>query len=134
MLESKSVEFSTPDGSSLNFTLLSVSDRDTTFLVGLRTPWLTVNSEATTYINGPPSSLFTEIAAHWSGWEGKKTWSELEDRVSFIATSDSTGHVTLLTVIRGPNHEDMVEVQLIYEAGSLESMAKKLSNLFEDAT
>jgi len=70
----------------------------------------------------------------WSGWEGEKTWSDLEGRVRFVATSGSTGHVTLLTTIRGPNNEDTVEVHLKYEAGSLESMAKRLSALFEAAT
>jgi hypothetical protein len=117
-------------GSKLTFRLEGRGPHETKFVVLLETPWLRCSAPASTYVSGPPVALFRDIAENWRGWEGEKSWSDLEGRVKFGATCDSTGHVTINVMIVGPNYRDRAEVDVIFDAGTLEAMSDSLALLF----
>jgi len=74
------------------------------------------------------ASFFSDLAAHWQGWSGKKEWGSLEGELSFTATSDSTGHTSLVVRLRsGPYPYDWtLTATLLIDAGQLEPIAKSM--------
>lgn len=80
----------------------------------------------------PPTGLdtfFQDLANHWRGWSGKKEWASLEGELSLTATSDSTGHTSLVVRLKsGPYPFDWtLTAVLAIEAGQLEPLAKRIS-------
>ncbi len=73
--------------------------------------------------------LFLEMAAERKGWSQKKTWTDLEGRVSFEATCDLTGHVTLIVTLVGEDYQSRLRAIIKYDLGQLEKMAGDLSLL-----
>lgn len=125
------LEFKSPDdGSLLTFDVISNQKEEILFNVTVKTPWFSGQAPSSTFMVLTPADLFEEMAAEWTGWKMKKTWSDLEQRVLFEATSDDTGHVCLTLVIQGQDYDSQLRVRLMFEAGQLESMANELSRLF----
>ncbi|MGI9217284.1 MAG: DUF6228 family protein [Hydrogenophaga sp.] len=117
------------DGSLLTFEVTSSSATDVDFNVHVRTPHFAGQAPASTFMNGSPSALFAEMASEWTGWRGQKTWQDLESRVSFSASSDSTGHVTLRVELKGQDYDSGLTVNLMFEASQLDAMASSISEL-----
>lgn len=117
------------DGSLLTFDVTTRTATEVDFNVHVRTPHFSGHAPASTYMNGSPSSLFGEMAMEWTGWLGKKTWQDLECRVSFSASSDSTGHVTLQVELGGPDYDSGLKVNLMFEASQLDEMASSTREL-----
>jgi hypothetical protein len=107
------VSFATGDGSKLSFRAIKRIAQDTQFLTTVETPWLRCVAPSSTYMCGPPSTFFAELAAIWRGWDGERRWADLERRVALAATADSQGHVTIKVTLKGPNYQDLAEVRLI---------------------
>ena len=97
--------------------------------MSVKTPWFSGVAPASTYMNGSPAAMFCEMANTWTGWKGQKNWSDLEGRVEFLASSDSTGHVALTIKLVGQDYDSNLLVVLKYDAGQLDSMAKAISQL-----
>src|SRR5689334_8794498 len=112
------LEFKSPkDGSILSFSVTQRKADEISFDVGVRTPWFSGTAPASSYIVGSPSMMFREIEANWTGWEGTKNWEDLDHRVSFAATSDSTGHINLGINLTGPQYDSKLCAVLMYDAG-----------------
>jgi len=79
-----------------------------------------------------PTKLFEEMASEWQGWKGEKNWGSLEGEFDISATSDSTGHITLVASVRSghlpPCSKTITE--LILEAGQLENLNKHAKEFF----
>ena len=127
---STAVSLPTRDGAILSLSILGRSAAQTDFLVSVKLPWVHASREASTYAIGPPSLLFTAMAADWRGWEAEKRWEDLESRVSLLATSDKTRHVFLQVILVGPNYRDRADVILNYEAGQLDVMSRRVAQAF----
>jgi hypothetical protein len=82
----------------------------------------------------PPSILFRDMAAHWSGWEGAKTWCAIEGEFNLFAKCDLTGHVTL--IFEFPSSPFLptwsTRVELMVEAGQLDQLARDANAFFTD--
>jgi hypothetical protein len=52
----------------------------------------------------PPADLFEDIARNWQGWSGPKRWAAGEGEYSLSATSDSTGHITLVAELHAATY------------------------------
>jgi hypothetical protein len=130
MSVSSEISFATGDGSKLSFCITKRIAQDTQFLTTVETPWLRCSAPSSTYMCGPPSTFFAELAANWRGRNDEKHWADLESRVSLTATADSLGHVTIKVAVRGPNFQDRAEVRLTFEAGALENMSVAMASIF----
>lgn len=125
------IEFKSPDdGSLLTFDVISHDKEETVFNVTVKTPWFSGTAPSSTFLVKSPADLFREMATEWTGWKQKKTWSDLEARVSFEATSDATGHISLWIILNGQDYDSHLRVCVRYEAGQLEAMANELTRLF----
>jgi hypothetical protein len=124
------VQLQAPDGGGLIFALTGRSAHQIDFVVSVRKDWVTASAPASTYVSGPPTTMFKEMAANWRGWEGEKTWEDLEGRVKLSAASDKTGHISVKVTLVGPDYDSRVVAVLTYEAGALESMHTQVSGLF----
>lgn len=124
------LEFISPnDGSVLSLAVTRSSEGETDFEVAVRTQCFSGVAPASTYMSGSPAVMFGEMASAWTGWKGEKKWSDLEGRVEFSATSDSTGHVALTVKLVGQDYDSNLLVVLKYDAGQLEGMARAISQL-----
>jgi hypothetical protein len=120
------------DGKFLQLRFLRRSREETVFLVALHGTWLTAETEMTTYVYGPPTTFFDEMAASWRGWEGEKAWAEIEGRVSFHASSDRCGHIELIVSLRAdPASAGRVQDVIKLEAGGLEYLARRIHKFFD---
>jgi hypothetical protein len=81
-------------------------------------------------------SLFTEMAEHWSGWEGAKIWAAIEADLSLSCTSDSLGHITLAVelVERDAPEAWSAQFQVEIEAGQLEQIAREMKAWLGDVS
>jgi hypothetical protein len=121
---------STVDGSQLSFSITSRQEREILFDVAVKTPAFSGTALASTYVVASPADFFREMAAAWKGWEHKKAWCDVENRVAFEATSDHTGHVTLKVSLTAQENDAQLRVRLKFEAGQLEAMADQVAALF----
>jgi primase-polymerase (primpol)-like protein len=79
----------------------------------------------------PIEDLFRDMAAEWMGWAGQKTWSDLENSVEIVATSDKTGHISLRITLNGQDGDTQLRTCLKFEAGQLENFAEEVARLFK---
>lgn len=126
-LELKSPEY----GSLLIFEVTSHFEEEIVFNVGVKTPWFSGTAPSSTFMVTSPVDFFREMAAEWAGWKQKKSWSDLENRVTFEATTDSTGHISLAVVLNAQDYDSHLRVILMFEAGQLEAMSNELALIFE---
>lgn len=73
---------------------------------------------------------FRSMADDWRGWKDEKKWGDLESRVLFSATADSTGHVTVRVTLTGQDYDSFLRVNIMFEAGQLEGMANDIALVF----
>lgn len=111
------------DGSILIMQVTERREGEVEFEVSVRTPWFSGRAPASTFMNGSPSAMFNAMALEWRGWAGERSWQDLDRRVSFSATSDSTGHISIVVVLTGHDYDSCLRVVLRFEAGQLDDMA-----------
>jgi Family of unknown function (DUF6228) len=85
---------------------------------------------ASTYFKGPPTSLFDDMAACWTGWSGQKSWEAIDGELSLTATTTSLGKVTLLVRMNADSGDYTATAVLKLEAGSLDRIAGDVRSLF----
>lgn len=80
----------------------------------------------------PPSQLFNELAAQWSGWKGSKKWCALEGELEIEATSDSLGHIKIEFKVPGYSESTgwSAIAWLVVEAGQLERLSVEANAFF----
>ena len=79
----------------------------------------------------PPTQLLQALVPCWSGWEGKKSWYSMEGELEIDATSDRTGHITLLVRIPGDSAVSWSALaRVVIEAGQLEAVAQAAEAFF----
>jgi hypothetical protein len=67
---------------------------------------------------------WADLAKNWRGWRGEKAWGTVEGDLILSATSDRTGHVTLVvTLAHGAPWTWRTEAIVAIEAGQLERLA-----------
>lgn len=48
------------------------------------------------YNDGPGlGGFFSDLAEHWRGWEGERSWGDIEGLIRIDATHDGRGHISL---------------------------------------
>ena len=104
------------------------------FVAELNSPHFFGRVVVSTYLSGPPSLLFDEMAREWKGWDRKKTWAALDEELCIEATSDHTGHTALLVTMRDSSDpaDWNLRATLELEAGQLEQVAKSVRYLFKN--
>ena len=88
---------------------------------------------ASTYVNGPPTTLFDDMATSWTGWSGSKDWHAIDGDLSFGATITSLGNVTLVVEMSANSGDDTLKATLKLEAGSLDRIAHDVRSIFRSA-
>jgi hypothetical protein len=72
------------------------------------------------------------MARDWMGWQGTKTWAALEDELRIEASTDHTGHTSLVITMR--DYSDpanwRLKATLELEAGQLLELAKAVRMAF----
>lgn len=72
----------------------------------------------------PPTQLLKSLVPCWRGWEGRKRWTAMEGELEIDATSDRTGHITLLLSIPGNDAVPWsAQAKILLEAGQLEEVS-----------
>jgi hypothetical protein len=89
--------------------------------------------KSSTYLVGPPSALFDAMAEKWQGWNDEISWADMEKGLCFTATSDSTGHVTLMVSMRSYFPDRQLKATVMLEAGGLERIANQIGRLFHSS-
>lgn len=120
----KPIEVKTADGSMLSFMATQSGD----IAVEMRVPNFAASVFVPLFRSDPLSSYFGDIAAHWRGWKGEKCWNDLEERCTLMATHDGRGHVTLTIGVTDISFEQSAKLQVVLEAGQLDSFAIRLKN------
>ncbi|MHB8839025.1 MAG: DUF6228 family protein [Gemmatimonadaceae bacterium] len=79
--------------------------------------------------------MFGEAAAHWKGWEGRKSWNSPEGDLALHLTCDQSGHVVLSVLIRTePGEPDgwQHHAELALEVGQLDGVVRGLGGVWPD--
>lgn len=118
------------EGSILTFTIINKFENETSFNVRIETPFFSGTAPVSTFMTAPLAEWFKEMACEWKGWKGERTWSDLESRVLLSATADSTGHIKIRVTLAGQDHDSELQVNIMFEAGQLEGMARDVALLF----
>jgi hypothetical protein len=72
-------------------------------------------------------AFFRDLAFHWRGWSGKKSWGALDGKFSLSATIDSTGHIHLdVELLGGACYDWRLRGSLVIEAGQLDPIANQI--------
>ena len=85
--------------------------------------------DSSTYFCGPPTILFQEMARDWKGWPGTKEWRALDGELSITASSDSVGHITLITEMSYQSGDFLLSATITLEAGQLEQVFRAVNSL-----
>jgi hypothetical protein len=90
--------------------------------------------DANTYLVGPPSTFFAEIAQQWRGWGGIKTWQAKDHALTFSARCSTTGQVTLDIEMRFNDPLELTSLasSLLVESASLDGIARDMAALFRE--
>jgi Family of unknown function (DUF6228) len=48
-------------------------------------------------------AFLADLAKHWKGWEGQKSWTSLEADLTIVARFEGFGRVVLSVELRGPD-------------------------------
>ena len=76
-----------------------------------------------------PYRYFSELASHWLGWEGERSWHSDGNEVVFRATTDRLGHVTIRVTLRTFEGQEL-SIPIELEAGSLRDLSSRMERLF----
>lgn len=126
MVEIKSCE----TRATLSFTVQNRDQNEIRFLARTAGTPFTGEVLASTYHNGPPTALFDDIAACWTGWQGQKSWEAIDGELSLTATTTSSGKVTLVVKMSADDGDCSTAAVLKLEAGSLDRIADDIRSLF----
>jgi hypothetical protein len=87
-----------------------------------------------TYLAGPPSALFAEIAREWRGWKEPKVWRDRDHVLTLKATCPTGGYVTLDIEMRLDEPPTLITLasSLLLENSSLDRIASDAANLFRE--
>ncbi|WP_418017024.1 DUF6228 family protein [Paraburkholderia caribensis] len=88
---------------------------------------------ASTYISGPPTTLFDDMATSWTGWSGSKDWHAIDGHLSFTATITSLRKVTLVVETSANSGDDTLKATLKLDAGGLDRIAHDVRSIFRSA-
>jgi len=79
-----------------------------------------------------PTNFFQELASNWAGWSGKKTWGSMEGEYNLAATTDLTGHITLVAELNPLGIPPCFSalLSLVLEAGQLDQIARRAKLFF----
>lgn len=125
------LEFKSPhDGSHLSFAITERYEESIEFSVQVKTPNFSGVAPSSTFMAAPLDAWFQSMADDWIGWKGEKSWADLENRVTLSATADATGHIRIKVTLAGPDYESELRVNIMFDAGQLESMAGDVALLF----
>jgi hypothetical protein len=113
--------------------IVELTDEGTIFRCTLKNGLFHGTIDASTYLLGPPSSLFAGIASEWRGWKGHKTWED-RDRAMSLKASNSGGPVTLHIEMRFDCPPELTSLasSLILESASLDGIARDAAELFHE--
>lgn len=118
------------EGSLLTFTIISKFEDGIDFNVRVETPFFSGAAPSSTFMAAPLAAWFDEMASDGKGWKGEKKWGDLESRVLLSATADSTGHIKMRVTLAGQDYDSELRVNILFEAGQLEGMARDVALLF----
>lgn len=118
------------EGSLLTFTITNKFEEGIDFNVRVDTPFFSGTAPSSTFMAAPLAAWFQDMADDWKGWKGEKKWGDLESRVLLTATSDSTGHIKMKVTLMGPDYDSELGVNIMFEAGQLEGVARDVALLF----
>ena len=95
-----------------------------------------LNAETTIYdVTGETfafADFWRDLASHWKGWSGAKSWTSLEGDLELEAHSDSLGHIQVTCALsRGVPHGWRIKVWLFAEAGALDALASQAASFCE---
>jgi hypothetical protein len=121
------------DGSTLRFAITGSTEHEVNYVITIDVGWARASAKVSTYLYGPPTQFFKSLAESWRGWEGEKTWEDLEHRVGLTATCDRTGHVTLKVMVQDSQYSGRATLPIYLEAGGLEAVAKRVESWFTQA-
>jgi len=72
------------------------------------------------------AGFWRDLASHWRGWSGPKSWKSDEGDLELNAQSDGRGHIGIeCSVSRGTPQLWRVKVVLLTEAAALEGLASQ---------
>ena len=114
---------------SLSMRVTSRASDETLFIATISDPPFHGEVGASTYVTGPVSAFFREMAEAWTGWDGVKRWAALDGELSLSATTSRLGQVALR--IELATLTSTISTNLALEAGSLERIARDVSQIFE---
>lgn len=126
------IEFkSSTDGSILRFAIIERhnGESEIEFEVSASTPWFSGRAPASTYVSGSPSLMFRAMEANWQGWQGEKTWVDIENRVSLSSKINPLGHVSIAVELNGQDYDSKLRVVIEFESGQLTNMANAVVDL-----
>jgi hypothetical protein len=125
------LEFKSPhDGSLLSFAITERFEDAIEFSVQVKTPNFSGMAPPSTFMSAPLDAWFQGMADEWTGWQGEKNWGDLESRVTLSATAEATGHIRIKVTLTGPDYDSELRVNIMFDAGQLESMAGDVALLF----
>ena len=95
------------------------------FRAVLRHRGLTAEALVSSYQSLGLPEFFAGMARDWKGWSGERSWASFETELSLTATSDRTGHVSLVTELRGGAYPNgwTARATMVLEAGQLDRLA-----------
>ena len=120
------------DGTELIFKVLRSSGESIDFIAEVSGSPFIGSVETSTYVSGPPSLLFSDIAKNWRGWKGEKTWSAIDGEFALKASSNLTGSVRVIIEMVQMSGDFQLVATLGLEAGQLEAISKRVSVLFQN--
>ncbi|WP_233874097.1 DUF6228 family protein [Paraburkholderia adhaesiva] len=119
-------------GGSLNLRVTSRASDETLFIATLTDPPFHGEVGASTYVVGPISAFFREMAEAWTGWDGAKSWTSIDGDLNLSATITRLGQVALTIELAALTSS--MSTHLALEAGSLEQIARDVAQVFEPGT
>jgi hypothetical protein len=94
---------------------------------------VTMRSDAYMAESGSPE-FFRDLAAHWRGWDGKKTWGLLEGDLVVEFSHDRIGHVRTVVKMRPPMPDAWsVAATLTVDPVALEKLAVDADRFFRNS-
>ena len=73
--------------------------------------------------------MFRAMEANWQGWQGEKTWVDIENRVSLSSKINPLGHVSIAVELNGQDYDSKLRVVIEFESGQLTNMANAVVDL-----
>jgi hypothetical protein len=91
-----------------------------------------VSADVDLYTSEPLPKFFENLANSWTGWEGERRWTSLEEELKLSASIDRTGHVTIRVGLMSGHHMYAwrLETAVELESGQLEALAKDMALFF----